>query len=156
MNEHHYLTTITWTGNTGTGTSSYRAYERDHTIQVTGKPAIPGTSEVSVRGSLSRYNPEEMLLSSLSACHMLWYLHLCSVNKVIVTAYVDKAEGTMAVTPDGSGQFTEAVLKPEITISGIADRQLLDKLHHDTNKLCNIARSVNFPVKHAPVYIFVD
>jgi organic hydroperoxide reductase OsmC/OhrA len=154
MNQHHYLTTITWTGNTGTGTSSYRAYERDHTIQVAGKPDIPGTSDVSVMGNKTRYNPEEMLLSALSGCHMLWFLHLCSVNKIVVTAYVDKAEGIMAVTPDGSGQFTEAILKPEITISGQADQALLEKLHHDTNKLCNIARSVNFPVHHEAVYRF--
>ena len=154
MKEHHYLTTITWTGNTGQGTKAYTAYERDHTIQAEGKPEIPGTSEVSVRGSKTRYNPEEMLLSALSACHMLWFLHLCSVNKIIVTAYVDKAEGTMAVTPDGSGQFTEAVLKPEITISGLADPELLEKLHHDTNKLCNIARSVNFTVRHEARYVF--
>ncbi|WP_255563652.1 OsmC family protein [Mucilaginibacter rivuli] len=156
MKEHHYLSTITWTGNTGQGTKAYTAYERDHTIQVAGKPEIPGTSEVSVRGSLTRYNPEEMLLSALSACHMLWYLHLCSVNKVIVTAYIDKAEGTMAVTPDGSGQFTEVTLKPEITISGKPDEALLEKLHYDTNKLCNIARSVNFQVHHEAVYTFND
>jgi organic hydroperoxide reductase OsmC/OhrA len=154
MSDHHYLSTITWTGNTGQGTKAYTAYERDLIIQVAGKPEIPGTSDVSVRGNKTRYNPEEMLLSALSACHMLWFLHLASVNKVIVTAYVDKAEGTMAVTPDGSGQFTEVTLKPEITISGQADEALLEKLHHDTNKLCNIARSVNFPVHHEAVYRF--
>ncbi|MEO6521216.1 MAG: OsmC family protein [Mucilaginibacter sp.] len=154
MKEHHYLTNITWTGNTGEGTKTPRSYERDHTIQVEGKPAIPGTSEVSMLGNKVRYNPEELLLAALSACHMLVYLYLCSQNKIVVTAYIDKATGTMQDTPDGGGHFTEAILKPEITINGEVERLLLQQLHQDANKQCYIANSCNFPVRHEPVYFF--
>lgn len=155
MKEHHYHPVIIWTGNRGEGTKNYKAYDRDHTIEVAGKPLIPGTSEVSYLGNLSRYNPEEMLTASVSACHMLWYLHLCAVNKIIVTAYSDKAVGTMQNTPDGGGHFTDIILKPEITIEGKADEELLRQLHQQANKLCFIANSLNFPVRHEPMYLFV-
>ena len=155
MKEHHYYPIITWTGNKGEGTKNYKAYERDHTIEVAGKPVIPGTSEVSYLGNQSRYNPEEMLTASLSACHMLWYLHLCAVNNIVVTAYTDKPVGTMQNTPDGGGHFTEVVLMPEITIEGTADESLLQQLHQQANKLCFIANSCNFPVRHQPIYLFV-
>lgn len=154
MKEHHYLSNITWTGNTGEGTRTPRSYDRAHTIQVAGKPVIPGTSEVSIAGNKVRYNPEELLLSAISACHMLTYLYLCSQNNITIIAYTDKATGTMAETPDGGGHFTETVLKPEITISGSPNHALLQQLHHDANKQCYIASSCNFPVRHEPVYFF--
>jgi organic hydroperoxide reductase OsmC/OhrA len=152
MKLHHYAATITWTGNTGKGTKDARSYERDHTIVVAGKPEIPGTSEVSMLGNKVRYNPEELLLASLSACHMLWYLYLCAQEGIVVTAYVDAAKGTMQSTPDGGGRFAEVVLQPVITIDGIIEEEKLNALHHQANKLCYIANSCNFPVRHQPVY----
>ncbi|SEP31134.1 hypothetical protein [Mucilaginibacter sp. OK283] len=50
MKDHHYKTTITWTGNTGTGTKDYRSYERAHTISIDGKQDISGSSDPSFRG----------------------------------------------------------------------------------------------------------
>ena len=154
MKDHQYHLTIIWTGNTGQGTQTYKGYERDHTIEASGKPVIPGTSEVSYLGNQTRYNPEELLVASLSACHMLWYLHLCSVNKIIVSAYVDQATGTMQTEADGSGRFTEVVLHPQITITGTAKKDLLQKLQQEANKFCFIANSCNFPVRHQPEYNF--
>lgn len=154
MKDHYYKTIVTWTGNTGKGTLDYKAYERDHIIQVQGKPEIQGTSEVSYYGNQFRYNPEELLVASLSACHMLWFLHLCAINKVVIIAYKDIAFGTMQTTPGGGGKFTEVILKPDISIAGSADAELLDKLHKEANTLCFIASSCNFPVRHQPNYIF--
>ena len=155
MKDHHYYLTITWTGNTGQGTKNYKAYERNHTIEVSGKPVIPGTSEVSYSGNTTRYNPEELLVASLSSCHMLWYLHLCAVNNVVVIDYIDKATGTMQTEADGSGRFTEVTLHPQIKITGAADEKLLQRLQHEANHFCFIANSCNFPVKHEPTYFFV-
>ena len=72
---------MTWTGNTGTGTREYRGYERAHEYLVPGKPVIPGSSDPNFRGDKTHYNPEELLVMSLSSCHMLWYLHLCAEAK---------------------------------------------------------------------------
>ena len=153
MKDHCYKTTITWTGNKGYGTKSSQSYDRDHTIAVEGKPEIPGTSEVSMKGNKVRYNPEELLLASLSACHMLWFLSLCAKNQIVVTEYEDKATGVMVINPASGGHFAEAVLNPEITIAGQADEQLLEKLQLEAGRLCFIANSCNFPVKHKPVYL---
>ena len=72
--EHRYRPTIVWTGNTGTGTAGYKAYERAHIISASGKAEIAGSSDQSFRGDVSRWNPEDLLVASASACHMLWYL----------------------------------------------------------------------------------
>ncbi|MGU3373603.1 OsmC family protein [Chryseobacterium sp. M5A1_1a] len=151
--EHHYKATIQWTGNKGTGTSNYRDYERSHIISVDHKINIEGSSDPSFRGDKTKYNPEEMFLSSLSSCHMLWYLHFCSEAGIIVTEYIDEATGTMAETSDGSGHFTEVTLHPKVTV---ADRSMMEKaeqLHHKANEFCFIANSVNFLVKHIPIVL---
>lgn len=150
MKHHHYKTTIEWTGNKGSGTSNYRDYERSHTISVESKPVIEGSSDPAFRGDKTKHNPEEMLLSSLSSCHMLWYLHCCSEAGIIVTNYTDHATGTMEETPNGSGRFIEVVLNPIVTITDETQIEKAIELHQKANEFCFIANSVNFPVKHAP------
>ena len=150
MTEHFTMTT-TWTGNRGTGTSDYRAYGRDHETFAAGKSAvIPGSSVHKYRGDKDRYNPEELLIGSLSACHMLWFLHLCADAGIVVTSYRDDAEGTMEVNADGSGQFREVVLHPNVEIADVNRAPELDNLHNRAHELCFIARSVNFPVRTQP------
>ncbi len=148
--EHRYLTALEWTGNTGTGTATHTGYQRAHEIRMEGKPPIPGSSDPSFRGDPARHNPEELLVASLSACHMLWYLHLCSDHGIVVSAYVDHAEGIMVENADGSGQFTRVVLRPEVTVSR-GDLDVARELHHEVPAKCFIARSMNFSVLHEPV-----
>jgi organic hydroperoxide reductase OsmC/OhrA len=144
---HVYHTNVMWTGNTGAGTSDYRAYSRSHKITAKGKPAIPGSSDPAFRGDPSRYNPEELLLAALSTCHMLWYLHLCADNGIVVESYMDRAEATLAEFGDGSGRFTDALLKPEVVIRTGGDPALARSLHERAHQFCFIANSVNFPVR---------
>jgi organic hydroperoxide reductase OsmC/OhrA len=145
--EHSYDIDLTWTGNRGTGTSAYRAYSRDHEIHIAGKPTIPGSSDPAFRGDRARYNPEELLVAALSACHMLAYLHLCADAGVAVTGYVDRARGVMMETDDGGGHFVEVVLRPEVTLDDEGHRERAMTLHEDAHHHCFIASSVNFPVR---------
>jgi len=146
---HRYTVTVKWTGNKGTGTSGYKAYERTHEISAGAlKPAIPGSSDPAFRGDAARWNPEELLVASLSTCHQLWYLHLCSDAGIIVTAYVDHPEGVMEESPDGSGNFKSVVLRPEVTVAAGTDLAKARELHQVAHAKCFIARSVNFPVEH--------
>jgi organic hydroperoxide reductase OsmC/OhrA len=148
---HTYRTSLTWTGNLGTGTSAYRAYSRDHELTGEGKAAvIPCSSDPAFRGDKARYNPEELLVGSLSACHMLWMLHLCAAGGIVVTQYEDRAEGTMREHADGSGEFTRVVLRPRLTLADPSRAGELDALHHKAHSLCFIARSVNFEVACEP------
>ncbi len=148
-NSHRYSTRLEWTGNLGVGTSSYRAFGRDHVHRASGKPDIPGSSDPNFRGDATRWNPEDLLVASLSACHQLWYLHLCSASGIVVTAYADNAEGEMSVGVDGGGEFTSVTLRPCVTISA-GDPAKAQDLHHEAHRLCFIARSVNFPVRCEP------
>jgi organic hydroperoxide reductase OsmC/OhrA len=147
---HRYTTTITWTGNTGKGTETYKGYERSHKIAAEGKPSIEGSSDPNFRGDATKYNPEELLVASLSACHLLWYLHLCAVNGVVVVDYVDHAEGEMTENEDGSGQFKRVVLKPHVIVKEESMIEKANALHEDAHKMCFIARSMNFEVSHQP------
>jgi organic hydroperoxide reductase OsmC/OhrA len=151
--EHSYRITVKWTGNTGTGTSAYRDYRRDHEIAAPGKPTIVGSSDPHFRGDPARWNPEELLLASISTCHQLWYLHLCSEARVVVTAYEDQAEGVMVESPSGSGRFARVVLHPRVTISPQSDRNRAIALHHEAHAMCFIANSVNFPIEHEPAVV---
>lgn len=148
---HSYTVTITWTGNTGAGTAGYRDYERSYDISSPGKPTIAGSSDPAFRGDRGRWNPEDLLVASLSACHKLWYLHLCAEAGLVVNAYVDEAVGVMEESADGGGQFVEVTLRPRVSIASGCDREKAHALHHAAHAKCFIARSVNFPVACEPV-----
>jgi organic hydroperoxide reductase OsmC/OhrA len=150
MKQHSYEIQLQWTGNDGEGTKTYKGYRRDHIITSAGKPEIPGSSDPNFRGDRSRYNPEELLVASLSACHMLWYLHLCAVNHISVVDYRDAAFGVMRENADGSGEFVRVTMRPTVKVSAGDDRAKALALHHEAHHLCYIARSVNFDVDVAP------
>ena len=150
---HTYNLTLEWTGNRGSGTVDYRAYERSHLIQIEHKLDIAASSDSSFRGDNTKHNPEELLLASLSSCHMLWYLHLCSEAGIIVVEYVDNAKGTMVEDINGGGRFTEVVLNPIVSVTQASMIDQANALHEKANKMCFIANSVNFPVMHRPVCV---
>jgi len=154
--QHTYQLTLIWTGNKGTGTDSYRSYERSHVISIENKPDLFLSADPAYRGDSTLYNPEELLLASLSGCHMLWFLHLCSDNGIVVTNYLDHPIGHMQLTPDGGGKFTEVTLQPEVTVSHKSMLNQLDELHKLANQRCFIANSVNFPVHHRPTYLIKE
>jgi len=147
--KHCYHTKLEWTGNTGKGTTDYRSYKRDHEISSPGKTAILGSSDPNFRGDPTRYNPEELLVSSLSACHMLWYLHLCADAGIVVETYEDEAEGIMEVSADGGGRFVRVTLRPHVRVVGTVAQA--EALHHRAHELCFIANSVNFTVNHESI-----
>ena len=151
MTDHHYTVTVTWTGNTGPGTADYLAYNRSFELEADGKHAIAGSSDPVFRGDPGRWNPEQLLVGSLAACHKLWFLHLAAVSGIVVREYVDHAEGTMRTTPGAdTGRFERVTLHPEVTISPDSDPALAESLHAEARRRCFIANSVNFPVRCEP------
>lgn len=147
---HNYKLTIKWTGNNGNGTSTYRSYERSHSIFIEGKPEIAATSDPAFRGDKTKHNPEELLVAALSSCHMLSYLYECANAGVVVTGYTDHAVGTMVETADGGGHFTEVTLNPIVTVKETSMIEKANHLHHEASQRCFIASSVNFPIHHNP------
>ncbi|XLS28895.1 OsmC family protein [Flavobacteriaceae bacterium M23B6Z8] len=152
MKKHEYQASIEWIGNEGDGTKSYQSYSRNHVITANGKEhPIQGSSDPTFRGDPTRYNPEELFLSSLTSCHMLWYLHLCSAHKVIVTQYSDAATGVMEENETGSGRFTAVTLHPHVIVKDADMITKATELHKEANAMCFIANSCNFKVTHQPV-----
>jgi len=146
--EHRYHVTVEWTGNKGQGTENYKAYDREFNVLAEAKTAIAGSSDPAFLGNASRWNPEEMLLASASACHKLWYLHLCAEAGISVESYLDKAEGTMMEARQG--RFTQILLQPQITLRAGDDIELAKALHHKAHEQCFIANSLNFPILCEP------
>ena len=148
---HEYRLEMRWTGNTGTGTATYRGYERSHLLYAPGKPDLPGSSDAVFRGDPTRWNPEELLVASLSACHMLVYLHQAALAGVVVTAYTDAPVGEMIEDDSDSGRFRQVQLRPTVTITDPAMVDIAEQLHALAHDKCFIANSVNFPVTHHSV-----
>lgn len=148
--EHRYEATVRWTGASGGTTSSYQGYSREYEAAVDGKPTLRLTADSAFLGDATLHNPEDLLVISLSGCHLLTYLSQCARAGIYVLAYEDEASGVM--TRDGeSFRFTEVVLRPRVTIEEGGDPALAEHLHHRAHELCFVARSMNFPVRHEPV-----
>ncbi|MFJ2368491.1 OsmC family protein [Microbacterium sp. NPDC087665] len=148
LGEHHYALTSTWTGNIGAGTTGYRDYRRDVSITVDGKPEILASADKPFRGDPSRWNPEDMLLASLSECHLLSYLHACVTAGVVVVSYRDDAKGVMRENGKGGGAFVEVTLHPQVVVAEASMIDAAERAHVQANEWCFIANSVNFPVRH--------
>jgi len=153
LKQHHYKLKVTWTGNNGTGTDHYTHYERSHNIEVDHKIKIEASSDAPFLGDATKHNPEDFFLSSLSTCHMLWYLHLCADAGIIVTAYFDQPTGILTQNQDGGGSFTEVTLHPQVTVKEEHMIPTAIQLHEKANQKCFIANSVNFKIKHSPTCV---
>ena len=146
--QHNYSLEVLWLGNRGTGTSGYKEYGREHLLKIPGKAEIQCSSDPAFQGDNTKHNPEDLFLASLSACHMLWYLHLCSDAGIIVVDYKDMATGVMQEDAVDGGRFISVTLNPEVTVT---ESSMIDKandLHHEANRKCFISNSVNFVVEH--------
>lgn len=147
---HEYSSRLIWDGNSGEGTASYAGYGRQYHIDIEGKPNIAGSADPAFRGDAAKLNPEDLFVASLSSCHMLSYLALCSLKGVRVVAYEDDAKGTTTVDADGGGRFVEVVLYPKVTIADRERVALALELHDLAHSQCFIANSCSIPIRHSP------
>jgi organic hydroperoxide reductase OsmC/OhrA len=156
LGEHGYSVRSSWTGDRGTGTSGYRDYDRLVTMSIPGKPDLLASADKPFRGDPSRWNPEDLLLASLSECHLLSYLHACVTVGVVVVAYDDDASATMVEDGRGGGAFREVVLRPVVTVAEASMTDAAQAAHHQAHEWCFIANSVNFEVRVEPVVRVAD
>lgn len=147
---HEFTATICWTGNRGQGTRTYHGYDRTWNISTPSKMVVHCSNDPTLGGDPKKHNPEDLLLASLSSCHMLWYLHLASNAGIVVQAYSDNPIGIGETLPNGAGRFLQATLMPTIVLKKGSDLKIAADLHNDVHKYCFIARSVNFPIYYKP------
>jgi organic hydroperoxide reductase OsmC/OhrA len=151
---HRYEARLIWAGSGSEDAKAFRNHNRSYRLDAPGKPAIAGSSDAIFRGDAARWNPEDLLIASLSACHHLWYMGLCAAAGIVVLAYEDDADGEMIEEEvDGAGQFVRVTLRPRVVLAPAADRAKALALHKTAHKNCFIARSVNFPVEIAATVV---
>jgi len=133
-------------------------YSRRHILRFDAGLDVPGSSSphvVPVPYSDSKaIDPEEAFVSSLSSCHMLWFLSIAVKRKFVVDHYRDMAVGVMARDGLGKLAMTSVTLKPEVHFSGdpLPSREDIDQMHHEAHEECFIANSVKTEIRCEPVY----
>ncbi len=150
MRPHLYAVDLKWCRASGGTTTTYKAYSREYVVDVNGKPALRGSADPHFLGDAALHNPEDLLVASLSACHLLSYLAECARAGIEVVAYEDDARGEMTLI-DGAIRFREVVLHPKVAIADAARVEEAHTLHERAHAVCFIANSVNFPVRHVAV-----
>ena len=148
---HHYKLTNQWTGKSEAGNKNVKTYDRSHTVSIGNKPELHLTTDNAAVGDKNKLNPEDLLVTALSSCHMLSYLYVCSMEGVVVLDYVDNAMGIMDENSKGGGQFREVTLNPVVIVAEESMINQAIELHHKAHEICYIANSVNFPVNCNPV-----
>ncbi|WP_282032065.1 OsmC family protein [Winogradskyella eximia] len=147
--KHTFKATVNWEIIDGESTQNPRNFSRNHEVIIDNKATPLNVSAAKTfRGDDSLYNPEDLLLSALTSCHMMSYLYVCAQNSIEVLSYTDSAEGDLEVNDKGSGSFKTVRLKPVVTIKDINQKELALRLHKEANSLCFIANSCNFPITH--------
>lgn len=145
---HKYASRIIWEGNLGAGTTDYPSYSRKYRVVLAGKPELIGSADPAFRGESDKHNPEDLFLTAIAACHMLFYLSLCARKGVNVVAYADDATGAMSIDGNGGGRFEEIILRPKVTIARAEDASEAARLHTQAHELCFIANSCAMPIRH--------
>lgn len=144
-NEFNYTLALNWLGDkNGTHHREDRFYE----IRIEGKPKLLGSADQPFFGDPSLYNPEDLLLSALSSCHMMSYLYVCRKAGIKISSYQDNPVGTLKLNKEGIGKFENVTLKPQVVLADKSQTQQASALHHKAGKLCFIANSVNFDIKY--------
>jgi organic hydroperoxide reductase OsmC/OhrA len=147
MKLHQYRLKTEWTGNRGLNTSKYDVYDRDFTLHLENKNGIESSADPAFRGDANKPNPEEFMLSAISSCHMLWFLHECADHGIEVISYEDEAFAEMEEEKGQGGRFIKAVLTVEVEIMDPNKIEMLEAMHANASRKCFIANSCNFPIE---------
>jgi organic hydroperoxide reductase OsmC/OhrA len=128
-------------------------FSRDNVMGAEGHPEIPGALPAQFGGHNRGYSPEDLMILSLSECHLLTYLRLAQKNRIAISSYEDRASGRLGKNAAGMTQLVEVVLRPRVTVARGTDVAAAKALHDRAHHHCFMANSVNFPVLHEPEII---
>lgn len=144
-----YVAWVSWADDGGFADGRY---SRGHELRFDGGAVVRGSSSPDIVplpfSDPAGIDPEEALVSAVSACHMLWFLSLAQQNGHVVASYRDRAEGRIGRIGPGRHAITEIVLRPDIAFSGpVPDQAGLDALHHQAHERCFIANSLKAEIR---------
>jgi organic hydroperoxide reductase OsmC/OhrA len=144
MAEHHIH--LAW--DKGDAPFTYNDYPRNHALSFkNGQEAVIASAAPAYKGDATKADPEDLLVASLSSCHMLSFLAIANKKKVTVTAYQDDAVGFLE-NDNGTLWIARVILRPKVTCD--ADAGTLAQIHHLAHQACFIANSVKTDVRIEP------
>jgi organic hydroperoxide reductase OsmC/OhrA len=150
---HTFETTLAWPADAAQNLPPDPAFSRSSLLAAPGKPVIVASSPAVFGGDAARYNPEEMLMLSLSQCHLLTYLAIAAKKRMSVLKYEDRVTGTLGIGASGKMQMVDVLLRPRVTVAKGTSLANAQALHEKAHANCFIANSVNFTVRNEPSII---
>lgn len=151
---HLYTAETIW--ERGDQAFSDNRYSRAHLLRFDGGIEVPGSASPQVvplpMSVEAAVDPEEAFVSSISSCHMLWFLSMALKGGFVVDRYHDQAEGIMQRNAQGKVAVTHVTLRPQVAFSG-ARQPTPDEvatMHHEAHEACFIANSVKTEIVVVP------
>jgi organic hydroperoxide reductase OsmC/OhrA len=131
-------------------------FSRDNIMQSGTKHEIAASSPAAFGGDDARYNPEELMLMSLSECHMLTYLAIAAKKQITIIGYEDRATGQLGIGEfgvTGKTSMQRVTLHPRVTVAKGTNLDDAQAIHVKAHANCFMANSVNFPITAEPEII---
>lgn len=122
-------------------------YSRNHAVFLNGDQQVTMSASVDYKGDAAAADPEQMLISALASCHMLFFLAIAEAKGYCVESYVDQAVGHLEKGPEGMS-ITKIELFPKVTFTGarIPDEGAIEAIHAGAHKSCFIGKSIKAKV----------
>ncbi len=123
-------------------------YSRNHHVTLNGGQRVNVSASVEFKGDSSCADPEQMLVSAVSSCHMLFFLAIADFQGYQVESYEDNPVGHLERNAKKGMEMTSIVLSPRITFGGDKkpDKKTISRIHANAHKNCFIRNSITAEV----------
>tara|TARA_Y100001960_G_scaffold96212_1_gene103473 strand:- start:1271 stop:1714 length:444 start_codon:yes stop_codon:yes gene_type:complete len=123
---------------------NYKEFPRTHYWDFGNGEVVKASAAPDFLGDPLLVDPEQAFVASLSSCHALTFLALCSLQKITVNSYSDQAIGYLEKAEDGKPWLSRVELNPSIDFaeSENCDPANIKNIHQKAHLECFLARSV--------------
>ncbi|PRY71430.1 OsmC family protein [Halomonas ventosae] len=123
-------------------------YSRNHQVTLNGGQQLNVSASAEFKGDSSYADPEQMLVSAVSSCHMLFFLAIADFQGYQVESYHDDPVGHLERNDKKGMEVTRIVLSPSITFGGdnIPNQDAISRIHAGAHRNCFIRNSITAEV----------
>ncbi|MDI5892805.1 OsmC family protein [Halomonas rhizosphaerae] len=123
-------------------------YSRNHLVTFDSGQQVNVSASVEFKGDSSCADPEQMLVSAVSSCHMLFFLAIADFQGYRVESYDDDPVGHLESNDRKGMEITRIELSPRITFGGdkVPDQKAISRIHANAHKNCFIRNSITAEV----------
>ncbi len=145
-----YSISLTW--RRATPDFDYKTFDRSHIWHLAGGQVVRGSAAPEYSGNPAMSNPEEALLAALSSCHMLTFLAIAALKRLVVDSYEDEPVAELGKNEQGKTMVSRLVLRPKVRFGGerIPGTDAVLELHRKAKENCFIGNSLLSPVVLEP------